>query len=131
MVQFFFFTKTFFSSNFIILFFFSGYPGISVKRIISLVIEAVKPFAILKFDFHRLKMADSLLLEDVTSPRKREYSTMIISLYSNSLKAFSPILLIQLFAFNCYILKLFINIKQNFFFYVHIYMKYYSCNYLN
>jgi hypothetical protein len=46
----------------------SGYFG---QQIISLVIEAVN-IRHFKFDFHRLKMADSLLLEEVTSPRKRE-----------------------------------------------------------
>jgi hypothetical protein len=29
-----------------------------------------------KFDFHRLRMADSLLIEEVTSPRKREVLTI-------------------------------------------------------
>ena len=50
---------------------FSGHPGISVNKLSPLSLRRwnIHHF---KFDFHRLKMADSLLLEEVTSPRKRE-----------------------------------------------------------
>ena len=50
---------------------FSGHPGISVNELSPLSLRRcnIRHF---KFDFHRLKMADSLLLEEVTSPRKRE-----------------------------------------------------------
>jgi hypothetical protein len=51
---------------------FSGHPGISVNELSPLSLRRwnIRHF---KFDFHRLKMADSLLLEEVTSSRKREY----------------------------------------------------------
>ena len=50
---------------------FSGHPGISVNELSPLSLRRwnIRHF---KFDFYRLKMADSLLLEEVTSPRKRE-----------------------------------------------------------
>ena len=50
---------------------FSGHPGISVNELspLSLRRSNIRHF---EFDFHRLKMADSLLLEEETSPRKRE-----------------------------------------------------------
>jgi hypothetical protein len=41
------------------------------------LVEKYETFAIL--NFHRLMMADSLLLEEVTSPRKREYTSLLSS----------------------------------------------------
>jgi hypothetical protein len=51
---------------------FSGHPGISVNELSPLSLRRwnIRHFT---FDFHCLKMADSLLLEEVTSSRKREY----------------------------------------------------------
>jgi hypothetical protein len=50
---------------------FSGHPGISVNKLYPLSLRRwnIRHFT---FDFHRLKMADSWFLEEVTSPRKRE-----------------------------------------------------------
>ena len=50
---------------------FSGHPGISVNKLSPLSLRRwnIRHFT---FDFHRLKMADSWFLEEVTSPRKRE-----------------------------------------------------------
>ena len=50
---------------------FSGHPGISVNELSPLSLRRwnIRHFT---FDFHPLKMADSLLLEEVTSPRKRD-----------------------------------------------------------
>jgi hypothetical protein len=55
----------------LLLILFSGHPGISVNELSPLSLRRwnIRHF---KFDFHCLKMADSLLLEEVTSPRKRE-----------------------------------------------------------
>ena len=55
-----------------------SYPGISVNELSPLSLRRwnIRHF---KFDFHRLKMADSLLLEEVTSPRKRELFSTICS----------------------------------------------------
>ena len=62
---------------------FSGHPGISVNELSPLSLRRwnIRHF---KFDFHRLKMADSLLLEEVTSPRKREYVNVNILLVGTS-----------------------------------------------
>jgi hypothetical protein len=51
---------------------FSGHPGISVNQLSPLSLRRwnIRHFT---FDFHRLKMDDSLFLEEVTSPRKREF----------------------------------------------------------
>ena len=60
------------SFDFPVFILFSGHPGISVNELSPLSLRRwnIRHF---KFDFHRLKMADSLLLEEVTSPRKREF----------------------------------------------------------
>jgi hypothetical protein len=50
---------------------FSGHPGISVNELSPLSLRRWN-ICHFEFDFHRLKMANSLLLEEVTSPRKRE-----------------------------------------------------------
>jgi hypothetical protein len=51
---------------------FSGHPGISVNELSPLSLRRWN-ICHFTFDFHCLKMAYSLLLEEVTSPRKREY----------------------------------------------------------
>ena len=59
------------SFDFPVFILFSGHPGISVNELSPL---SLKRWNIrhIKFDFHRLKITDSLL-EEVTSPRKREF----------------------------------------------------------
>ena len=59
-------------SNYQVTILFSGHPGISVNKLSPLSLRRwnIRHFT---FDVHRLKMTDSLLLEEVTSPRKREY----------------------------------------------------------
>ena len=75
---------------------FSGHPGISVNELSPLSLRRwnIRHF---KFDFHHLKMADSLLLEEVTLPRKRElfcgslftYRVFLLSLELSALRRFT------------------------------------------
>jgi hypothetical protein len=75
---------------------FSGHPVISVNELSPLSLRRwnIRHF---KFDFHHLKMADSLLLEEVTLPRKRElfcgslftYRVFLLSLELSALRRFT------------------------------------------
>ena len=72
---------------------FSGHPGISVNELSPLSLRRwnIRHFT---FDFHRLKMTDSLL-EEVTSPRKREFDANIKLAYPYN-KVFNPVNLVFL-----------------------------------
>ena len=73
-----------------------SFPGISVNELSPLLLRRwnIRHFT---FDFHRLKMADSLL-EEVTSPRKRE-----LCIINNTDKTLITCLMIFLFSIgNCH-----------------------------